>query len=116
MFYEEHPFAQYVRILGKGRKGSRGLTQEEAKETFRMILNDEVTPEQLGAYLMLMRVKEETPEEVAGAALAIKDFLNIHLSISNLIRNTAILIILMPFSRPLIHKLPDIFKLVKRNI
>lgn len=77
MFYEEHPFAQYVRILGKGRKGSRGLTQEEAKETFRMILNDEVTPEQLGAFLMLMRVKEETPEEVAGAALAVRDFLNI---------------------------------------
>lgn len=77
MFYEEHPFAQYVRILGKGRKGSRGLTQEEAKETFRMILNDEVTPEQLGAFLMLMRVKEETPEEVAGAALAVRDYLSI---------------------------------------
>lgn len=77
MFYEEHPFAQYVRILGKGRKGSRGLTQEEAKETFRMILNDEVTPEQLGAFLMLMRVKEETPEEVAGATLAVRDYLSI---------------------------------------
>ena len=77
MFYEEHPFAQYVRILGKGRKGSRGLTQEEAKETFRMILHDEVTPEQLGAYLMLMRVKEETPEEVAGAALAVRDYLSV---------------------------------------
>jgi len=76
MFYEEHPFAQYVRILGKGRKGSRGLTQEEAQETFRMILNDEVTPEQLGAFLMLMRVKEETPEEVAGAVLAVRDFLS----------------------------------------
>ena len=75
MFYEEHPFAQYVRILGKGRKGSRGLTQEEACDTFRMILNDEVTPEQLGAFLMLMRVKEETPEEVAGAVLAVRDYL-----------------------------------------
>ena len=77
MFYEEHPFAQYVRILGKGRKGSRGLTQEEAQETFRMILNDEVTPEQLGAFLMLMRVKEETPEEVAGAVMAVRDYLSI---------------------------------------
>ena len=76
MFYEEHPFAQYVRILGKGRKGSRGLTQEETREAFRMILNDEVTPEQLGAFLMLMRVKEETPEEVAGATLAVRDFIS----------------------------------------
>jgi anthranilate phosphoribosyltransferase len=77
MFYEEHPFAQYVRILGKGRKGSRGLTQEETREAFRMILNDEVTAEQLGAFLMLMRVKEETPEEVAGATLAVRDFISV---------------------------------------
>jgi anthranilate phosphoribosyltransferase len=77
MFYQEHPFAEFVRILGKGRKGSRGLTQEEARTAFRMILNDEVTPEQLGAFLMLMRVKEETPEEVAGAVLAIRDYLDI---------------------------------------
>ena len=73
MFYEEHPFAEFVRILGKGRKGSRGLTQEEAKTAFSMILNEEVSPEQLGAFLMLMRVKEETTEEVAGAVLAVKD-------------------------------------------
>ena len=77
MFYQEHPFAEFVRILGKGRKGSRGLTQEEAQTAFRMILDEEVTPEQLGAFLMLMRVKEETPEEVAGAVLAIRDYLNI---------------------------------------
>lgn len=77
MFYEEHPFAQYVRILGKGRKGSRGLTQEEVHDAFRMILNDEVTPEQLGAFLMLMRVKEETPEEVAGATLAVRDYISV---------------------------------------
>lgn len=77
MFYQEHPFAEFVRILGKGRKGSRGLNQEEARTAFRMILDDEVTPEQLGAFLMLMRVKEETPEEVAGAVLAIRDYLNI---------------------------------------
>jgi anthranilate phosphoribosyltransferase len=77
MFYQEHPFAEFVRILGKGRKGSRGLSQEEARTAFRMILDEEVTPEQLGAFLMLMRVKEETPEEVAGAVLAIRDYLDI---------------------------------------
>lgn len=77
MFYQEHPFAEFVRILGKGRKGSRGLTQDEAQTAFRMILNDEVTPEQLGAFLMLMRVKEETPEEVAGAVMAIRDYLKV---------------------------------------
>ncbi len=27
---QEHPFAQYIRILGKGRSGSRWLTDSEA--------------------------------------------------------------------------------------
>lgn len=73
--YTEHPFAQYVRILGKGKNGSRPLTTEEAYESFRMILNDEVLPEQLGAFLMLMRVKEEEPEELAGFIRAVKESL-----------------------------------------
>jgi len=70
--YEEHPFAQYIRILGKGKRGSRGLTQEEAFHSMSMILNNEVEECQLGAYLMLLRVKEETPEEIAGFVQAIK--------------------------------------------
>jgi len=64
--YPEHPFAEIVRILGKGKKGSRPLTQEEAHRAMKMILADEVLPVQLGAFLMLMRVKEETPDELAG--------------------------------------------------
>ncbi len=74
---QEHAFAQYVRILGKGRNGSRGLTAEEAYESMRMIMSDEVEPIQLGAYLMLMRVKEETPEEVAAAVRAIREHLEL---------------------------------------
>lgn len=62
----EHRFAQYVRILGRGKKGSRSLNKDEAFEAMRMILNDEVEPVQLGAFLMLLRVKEESPEELAG--------------------------------------------------
>lgn len=69
----EHPFAQYVRILGKGRNGSRGLTQDEAYTTMKMILANEVEPLQLGAFLMLMRVKEETPQEVAGFVRACQE-------------------------------------------
>ena len=77
MSQQEHPFAQYVRILGKGRNGSRGLTADEAYEAMRMIMAEEVEPIQLGAFLMLMRVKEETPEEVAAAVRAIRDQLAI---------------------------------------
>lgn len=62
----EHPFAPYVRILGKGKNGSRSMTETEATEAMRMILAGEVEPVQLGAFLMLMRVKEESPHELAG--------------------------------------------------
>ena len=69
---QEHPFAQYVRILGKGKKGSRSLTLDEAKMAMGMILDDQVRAEQLGAFLMLLRVKEESPEELAGFVQAVR--------------------------------------------
>jgi anthranilate phosphoribosyltransferase len=74
--HPEHPFADIIRILGKGKKGSRPLTQEEAHRAMRMILADEVLPVQLGAFLMLMRVKEETPEELAGFVTAARESFN----------------------------------------
>lgn len=75
----DHPFAPYIQMLGKGRRGSRDLTQDEARQALSMILAEQVEPEQLGAFLMLMRVKEETGAEVAGfvqaarASLALPD-------------------------------------------
>ncbi|MBV0932190.1 glycosyl transferase family protein [Marinobacterium weihaiense] len=68
----EHPFAPFVRILGKGKKGSRSLTTEEAEAAMGMILDDQVRPEQLGAFLMLIRMKEEAPEELMGFAHAVR--------------------------------------------
>ncbi len=70
---QEHPFAQYVRILGKGKKGSRSLTLEEAHSAMQMILDDQVRPEQLGAFLMLLRIKEESAEELAGFVSAVRE-------------------------------------------
>jgi anthranilate phosphoribosyltransferase len=61
-----HPFAQYIQILGKGRRGARSLSLQEAEQALAMILSHQVEPVQLGAFLMLMRVKEETSEELAG--------------------------------------------------
>ncbi len=69
---EEHPFAQYIRILGKGKRGQRALSQEEARDAMDMIYCYNVEPEQIGAFLMLMRVKEETAEEVAGFVQAVQ--------------------------------------------
>ncbi|AOA57865.1 glycosyl transferase family protein [Acinetobacter larvae] len=69
----EHPFAHYVRILGKGKHGSRSLSFDEAYEAFGMILRREALDVQLGAFLMLLRVKEESVDELAGFVQATKD-------------------------------------------
>ena len=68
----EHPFAQFVRILGKGKRGARGLTREEAREAMGMLLDEKVEETQLGAFLMLLRHKEESPEELAGFTEALR--------------------------------------------
>jgi anthranilate phosphoribosyltransferase len=73
----EHPFAKYIQMLGKGQKGSRDLTQAEARDALSMILAGQVEPIQLGAFLMLMRVKEETGAEVAGFSQAARDSLKL---------------------------------------
>ena len=69
----EHRFAPYVRILGKGKSGSRALTRTEAREAFGMILRGEAREVQVGAFLMLLRVKEETGEELAGFVEACRE-------------------------------------------
>lgn len=73
----EHPFAQYVRILGKGKRSSRSLTYDEAYAAFGMILDGDVLDMQLGAFLMLLRVQEESVEELAGFVQATKDRLSL---------------------------------------
>lgn len=69
----EHPFAAYLRTLGRGRTGTRSLSQEEAREAFGLILDGRAEPMQVGAFLMLLRVKEETGEELAGFVQACRE-------------------------------------------
>ena len=72
----EHAFAQFIRIIGKGKTGRRSLTQQEAQIAMEMILANEIEPLQLGAFLMVLRVKEESAEEIAGFVLACRESIN----------------------------------------
>lgn len=67
---EHNDFTQFVRILARGRNASRDMTQEEAFQAMTLLLEGKALPEQLGAFFMLMRVKEESPAELAGFAQA----------------------------------------------
>lgn len=70
---QDHPFAQYVRILGKGPKMWRDMTFDEARAAMNMVLSGEAEPLQLGAFLLLLRRKGETGEELAGMVAAARD-------------------------------------------
>ncbi len=64
--HDTHSFAVYVRTLGRGPGRSRSLTRDEAFDALRQILAGEALPEQVGAFLMLLRYRGEDPDEMAG--------------------------------------------------
>ncbi len=69
----EHPFAPFVRAVGKGAKLSRSLEQAEAAQAMRMILAGDIDPVQLGAFLVILRYRKETPAELAGFVEAARE-------------------------------------------
>ena len=73
-----HPdsrFKTYIQAIGRGQKSGRSLTQTEAFDAMSMILRGKVSSLQIGAFLMLLRVREETSEEIAGFTQACRDHL-----------------------------------------
>lgn len=58
--------SQYIREIGRGKDGARSLAREQAAQAFGQILDGSVTELEVGAFCIAMRVKGETPEEMAG--------------------------------------------------
>ncbi len=65
-FQEPHPFATFLRTVGRGSNVGRPLDEAEAEAAFDMILNDEIEPIQLGAFLLVLRYRTEASSELAG--------------------------------------------------
>ncbi|MEO7965131.1 MAG: anthranilate phosphoribosyltransferase, partial [Gemmatimonadaceae bacterium] len=63
------PLQGAIRRLASGD----ALSGEESAEAFNVIMRGEATPAQVSALLMGLRVKGETPYEVAGAARAMRE-------------------------------------------
>jgi anthranilate phosphoribosyltransferase len=51
--------------VGKGEKGAKDLTYDEAKEAMRLLLEGVATPAQVGSFLVAMRIKSESVSELA---------------------------------------------------
>lgn len=56
----------YIKEIGRGKDGARALSRTQAADLFGQVLDGTVTDLEVGAFCIAMRVKGETPEEMAG--------------------------------------------------
>ena len=56
----------YIKDIGRGKDGARALGREQAADLMGQILDQQISDLELGAFCIAMRVKGETPEEMAG--------------------------------------------------
>jgi anthranilate phosphoribosyltransferase len=58
--------SQYIKEIGRGKQGARSISREQAADLFGQVLDGAVTDLEIGAFCLAMRIKGETPEEMAG--------------------------------------------------
>ena len=56
---------QFIAKIAKGQKTSKDLTWEEAKQAMRLLIEGAASPEQIGGFLVAMRLKTESVTELA---------------------------------------------------
>lgn len=66
MHTQSEAFRDILKIIGRGKKLQRDLTYDEAFTAMQLFLGDEVSDTQIGGFLLTMRVKEETADEIRG--------------------------------------------------
>lgn len=58
--------SQYIKEIGRGKDGARALTRDQATDLMGQVLDARVSDLEIGAFCLAMRIKGETPEEMAG--------------------------------------------------
>jgi anthranilate phosphoribosyltransferase len=60
------PAARFIKEIGRGQKGARSISREDARELYAAILGGRVSDLELGGLLLAMRIKGESTDEIAG--------------------------------------------------
>lgn len=60
--------------VGKGEKGAKDLTYQEAASAMRLLLEGQATPAQVGAFLVAMRIKSESVTELAAFTAVAREY------------------------------------------
>lgn len=58
--------APYLKEIGRGKDGARALQREQATDLMARLLDGQVSDLEKGGFALAMRIKGETPEELAG--------------------------------------------------
>ncbi len=58
--------APYIKTIGRGSQGARAISRLEAADLWGQLLDGTVTDLEVGAFCLAMRIKGETPAEMAG--------------------------------------------------
>ena len=59
-------FKQHLRKVGSGEHTSKGMTREEAADALELMLHQDATPAQIGAFLIAHRIRRPEPQELTG--------------------------------------------------
>lgn len=68
--------SQYIREIGRGKDGARALSREQAADLLGQVLDGSVTDLEIGGFCLAMRIKGETPQEMAGFLDAVQQRLH----------------------------------------
>ena len=77
MAWPEGSTQYLIKKVATGQKLSKDLTEKEAYEILKRILDGETTPMQTGAFFTAMRMKGESGSELAGFTRAVREKVNL---------------------------------------
>jgi anthranilate phosphoribosyltransferase len=64
---EQHfPIARFIKEIGRGKKGSRSISREDAQQVYAAMLDGRVSDLEVGGFMLAMRIKGESVDEIAG--------------------------------------------------
>jgi anthranilate phosphoribosyltransferase len=64
--HESFAAAPFIKEIGRGKKGARGLSRADAEQLYAAMLDGRVSDLEVGAIVLALRFKGESVDEIAG--------------------------------------------------
>jgi anthranilate phosphoribosyltransferase len=64
--HEPFHAARFIKEIGRGKKGARSMTRDDARKLYAAMLDGRVSDLEMGGVMLAMRIKGESVDEIAG--------------------------------------------------